>query len=133
MDKPALSLQQARAVIAAATAEAQRNGWRMVIAVVDDGGHLVSLDRIEDAQYGSVEVAIAKARASAAFRRPTKAFSDRVANGQLGVLTTPGMMSLEGGVPLMSGKHVVGAVGVSGATSEQDGQVAAAGAAALGA
>jgi uncharacterized protein GlcG (DUF336 family) len=130
--KPQLNLATARRVIDAARAEARRQGWPVVIAVVDDGGNLLSLDRLDGAQFGSVEIAIAKARAAVAFRRPTKAWDEVLAGGRLAVLGLPGVLPAEGGVPLKVGEAIVGAVGVSGVTSPQDGQVAAAGAAALG-
>src|SRR5919106_4232350 len=131
MEKPVLTFERARAVIAGCTAEARRNNWLVVMAVVDDGGHLISLDRMDDTQFGSVDVAIGKGRAAVAFKRPTKAWVERIATGQIGVVTAPGALAMEGGVPLMFRGRVVGGVGVSGVKSEQDGQIAAAGAAAL--
>jgi uncharacterized protein GlcG (DUF336 family) len=126
--KPLLTLAQARAIIAAAEAEALRNQWPVVIAVVDDGGHAVALARLDGAQFGSVEVALAKAHAAVAFKRPTRAWDEALAGGRLAVLGLPGVLPAEGGVPLTLGGHIVGAIGVSGVTSPQDGQVAAAGA-----
>jgi uncharacterized protein GlcG (DUF336 family) len=129
--KPQLNLTAARRVIETARAEAGRQGWPVVIAVVDDGGNLLSLDRLDEAQFGSVEIAVAKARAAVAFKRPTKAWDEVLTGGRLAVLSLPGVLPAEGGVPLKVGETIVGAIGVSGVTSPQDGQVAAAGAAAL--
>ncbi len=129
--KPILTLEDAKRVAAAADAEAQRNDWRVVIAVVDDGGHLLYLQRSHDTQFGSVETAIAKAHAAVAFQRPTKASEDAVTGGRLIHLALPGVIPAEGGVPLMLDGAVVGGLGISGVRSFQDGQIAAAGAAAL--
>jgi glc operon protein GlcG len=129
--KPILTLKNAKRIAAAAQAEAQSNGWRVVIAVVDDGGHLLYLERSHDTQFGSVETAIQKAHAAVAFQRPTKASEDAVQSGRLIHLALPGVIPAEGGVPLQIDGVVVGGVGVSGVRSFQDGQIAAAGVAAL--
>lgn len=129
--KPALTLAAARVVIDAAKTEATQQAWPVVIAVVDDGGHLIALERLDGAQFGSVEIAIAKARAAVAFKRPTKAWDDVLAAGRQAVLGLPGVVPTEGGVPIVVQGQIVGAVGVSGVTSPQDGVVAQAGAAAL--
>ena len=129
--KPLLTLGDAKRVAAAAEAEAQRNGWRVAIAVVDDGGHLLYLERSHDTQFGSVETAIQKAHAAVAFRRPTKASEDAVLSGRLIHLALPGVIPAEGGVPLEIGGFIVGGLGISGVRSFQDGQIAAAGVAAL--
>ena len=129
--KPLLTLGDAKRVAAAAEAEAQRNGWRVAIAVVDDGGHLLYLERSHDTQFGSVETAMQKAHAAVAFRRPTKASEDAVLSGRLIHLALPGVIPAEGGVPLEIGGFIVGGLGISGVRSFQDGQIAAAGAAAL--
>ena len=129
--KPVLTLEDAKRIAAAAEAEAQRNGWRVVIAVVDDGGHLLYLQRSHNTQYGSVETAICKAHAAVAFQRPTKASEDAVMSGRLIHLALPGVIPAEGGVPLEIDKTTVGGLGISGVRSFQDGQIAAAGAAAL--
>ncbi len=126
-----VSLAGAKAVIAAAEAEAERNGWNVAIAIVDPAGELVLFHRRDGTQIGSVDIAIAKARTAARFRRPTKALDDAVAGGRLALTTVDGLIALEGGVPLEIGGVVVGAIGVSGVTSQQDAQVATAGAAAL--
>ncbi len=129
--KPVLTLEDARHVAAAAEAEAQRNGWRVVIAVVDDGGHLLYLQRDHDTQFGSVETAVQKAHAAVAFQRPTKVSEDAVLGGRLIHLALPGVIPAEGGVPLEIEGIVVGGLGISGVRSSQDGQIAAAGVAAL--
>ena len=129
--KPVLTLEDAKRIAAAAEAEAQRNEWRVVIAVVDDGGHLIYLQRSHDTQYGSVETAIAKAYAAAAFQRPTKSSEDAVLSGRLIHLALPRVIPAEGGVPLHIDGTLVGGLGVSGVRSFQDGEVAAAGLAAL--
>lgn len=126
-----LSLEQAQAVMAAAMAEARRQNWTMAVAVVEPNGALVAFERMDGTQYASMQVAQDKARSSALFRRSTRAFSDSVASGRVQVLTLTGAVAIEGGVPLVIGGRLVGAVGVSGGTAEQDGVVAAAGASAL--
>ncbi len=130
--KPILTLDDAQRVAAAAEAEAQRNQWKVVIAVVDDGGHLLYLQRSHDTQFGSVETAIAKARAAVAFQRPTKASEDAVLSGRLIHLALPGVIPAEGGVPLLRDGQLIGGLGVSGVRAFQDGQIAAAGVNALG-
>jgi uncharacterized protein GlcG (DUF336 family) len=131
---PPITLAQARTVAEAAEAEAARHGWPVAIAVVDAGGHLVLLHRLDGTQFGSVEVARQKAWSAAAYRRPTKAFEDALAASPTGarILRVEGAVPIEGGVPLVAGDRIVGAIGVSGVTAQQDGQIAAAGAAALG-
>ena len=130
-DKPVLTLEAAKRIAAAAQAEAKSNDWRVVIAVVDDGGHLLYLERSHDTQFGSVETAIQKAHAAVAFQRPTKVSEDAVLSGRLIHLALPGVIPAEGGVPLQIDGVVVGGLGISGVRSSQDGQVAAAGVAAL--
>ncbi|MES2696763.1 MAG: heme-binding protein [Verrucomicrobiota bacterium] len=128
-----IPLARAKQVIAAAQAEAKKNKWEVVVAIVDTGGHLVALERMDTTQFASVEVATEKAKTSAGFRRPTKAFQDNVAGGGEGLRTLklPGATPVEGGLPLVIEGKIVGAIGVSGVTSAQDGQIAAAGVAAL--
>lgn len=128
--KKILSLEDAKRVAAAAEAEAAKNAWSVVVAILDDGGHLLYLQR-EKVQLGSIEVAIAKARTALMFRRPSKAFEDLVAGGRVGYVAMPGVLPVEGGLPLMYEGEVVGAIGISGVKSNEDGQIAAAGAAAL--
>ena len=130
-EKPILTLDDAKRIAAAAQAEALRNDWRVVIAIVDDGGHLMYLQRSHDTQFGSVETAIRKAHAAVAFQRPTKVSEDAVLSGRLIHLSLPGVIPAEGGVPLQIGSVVVGGLGISGVRSSQDGQIAAAGVAAL--
>ena len=129
--KPILTLEDAKRIAAAAQAEALRNDWRVVIAVVDDGGHLMYLQRSHGTQFGSIETATQKARAAVAFQRPTKVSEDAVLSGRLIHLALPGVIPAEGGVPLQIDSVVVGGLGISGVRSSQDGQIAAAGLAAL--
>lgn len=131
MNKPVLTLEDAKRVAAAAEAEALANDWKVAIAVVDDGGHLLYLQRSHDTRFGSVETAITKAHASAGLHMPTKVSEDAVMNGRLIHLALPGVIPAEGGVPLMREGVVIGAIGISGVRSFQDGQIAAAGANAL--
>ena len=129
--KPILTLDNAKSIAAAAEAEALQNHWRVVIAVVDDGGHLLYLQRSHDTQFGSVETAVQKARAAVAFQRPAKASEEAVMSGRLIHLALPGVIPAEGGVPLRIDGVVIGGLGISGVRSFQDGQIAAAGTAAL--
>jgi len=129
--KKALTLPVAKQMAAAAEAEAAKNNWNVVIAIVDDGGHLVYLQRMDETQIGSVEVAERKAKGALLFKRPTKAMEDAVAGGRNVVMTLPGAMPVEGGLPITAEGKVIGAIGVSGVTSQQDGQVAKAGVDAL--
>lgn len=131
-NKPVLTLENAKRIAAAAQAEARSNDWRVVIALVDDGGHLLYLQRDHDTQFGSVETAIFKAHAAVAFQRPTKTSEDAVMGGRLIHLALPGVIPAEGGVPLIRDGVVIGGLGISGVRSAQDGQIAAAGVAALG-
>jgi uncharacterized protein GlcG (DUF336 family) len=131
MNKPILTLEDAKRVAAAAEAEAHANNWKVVIAVVDDGGHLLYLQRSHDTQFGSVETAITKAHATVAFKRPTKESEDAVLSGRLIHLSLPGVIPAGGGVPLLREGIVIGGIGVSGVRSFQDGQIAAAGVNAL--
>jgi uncharacterized protein GlcG (DUF336 family) len=130
-NKPVLTLEDAKRVAAAAEVEARSNAWKVVIAVVDDGGHLLYLQRSHDTQFGSVETAIAKAHAAIAFQRPTKASEDAVLSGRLIHLALPGVIPAEGGLPLAIENVIVGGIGISGVRSSQDGQIAQAGVNAL--
>jgi glc operon protein GlcG len=132
IDKKTLSLVEAKKIVAAAAADATKSNLTMAIAIVDDGGHLVLFERMDDTQVGSIDVAIRKARSAAFYRRPTKVFEDGVIAGRSVILALDNAMPIEGGLPLMAGGKLVGAIGVSGGTAPQDGVVAAAGAAALG-
>jgi glc operon protein GlcG len=128
-----IALEAARKVMAGAEAEAMKNNWGMAIAILDSTGHLVMLHKLDNTQYGSIEVAVDKARSAVYYRRPTKVFEDLVAQGGIGLrtLTLRAASPLEGGVPIIVDGKLIGAIGVSGATAVQDGQVAKAGADAL--
>lgn len=125
--KPVLTLDDAKRIAAAAEAEAALNAWRVVIAVVDDGGHLLYLQRGHDTQFGSVDMAIKKAQAAVAFQRPTKVSEDAVLSGRLIHLALPGVIPAEGGVPVLHNGQIIGGLGISGVRSFQDGQIAEAG------
>ena len=124
-----ISLAAATKILDAAQAEAERQGWPVAIAVVDNAGFLTAFRRLDDTQFGSVEVAVQKAKTSALFRRPTKALEDVIAQGGAGlrVLKLPGATPIEGGLPIVVEGKIVGAIGVSGVQSTQDAEVAAAG------
>jgi glc operon protein GlcG len=124
-----ITLAQAKKVLAGAEAEAMKNKWNVVITVVDTGGNIVALHRMDDAQFGSLEVARQKAYTAVAFRRPTKVFQDAIEKGgvNLRLLRLEGASPLEGGIPIMADGKIIGAIGVSGVTSEQDAQIARAG------
>lgn len=126
-----IALAEAKKAIAAAQAEAAKNKWNVAVAIVDTGGHLVAFERMDTTQFASVNVAQDKARTAVGFRRPSKALQDAVAAGGEGLRTLKlsGATPIEGGLPLVVGGKIVGAIGVSGVTSAQDGQIAAAGAA----
>ena len=127
-----IDMAAAKQVMAAAEAEAVKNNWAVTIAIVDSGANLVMLHRLDNAQLSSVRIAEAKAKTAAEFRRPTKVFEDAVAGGGIGLrVLTFGASVAEGGVPIVSGGKIVGAVGVSGVQSHQDAQVAQTGAGAL--
>ena len=129
---PPIGIADAKKAMAAAEAEAVKNGWGVAIAIVDSGANLVMLHRLDNAQLSSVRIAEQKARTAAEFRRPTKVFEDAVAGGGVGLrVLTFGASVAEGGVPIVAGGKVIGAIGVSGAQSHQDAQVARAGADAL--
>jgi uncharacterized protein GlcG (DUF336 family) len=123
-----ISIDEARRAMAAAEAEATRNNWGVAIAIVDSGGNLVMLHRLDNAQLSAARIAEAKARTAVEFRRPTKALEDAVAGGGAGLrVLTFGASVAEGGVPIASGGKIVGAIGVSGVASQQDAQTAQAG------
>jgi len=129
--KPVLSLDDAKRIAAAAEAEALRNQWRVVIAICDDGGHLLLLHRLDDAAPISSAIAPAKARTAALGKRESKLYEDMINQGRAAFLSAPLDAMLEGGVPILVDGHVVGAVGVSGVKSSEDAQIARAGIAAL--
>ena len=126
--KQVLTLDAAKRIAAAAEAEAKKRGATVVIAVVDDGGYLLVLERLDDTQVASVDVGIAKARTAAIFRRPSKVFEDQVKNGRVSDLALPGAVALQGGVPIIIDGKVVGAVGVSGNSPQEDEDIAKVGA-----
>jgi glc operon protein GlcG len=129
--KPMLTLDDARTMVAAGEAEAKRNGWNVVIAVCDDGGHLVLLHRLDGVAPISSAIAPAKARAAALGKRESKVYEDMINQGRNAFLSAPLDGMLEGGVPIVVDGHVVGAVGVSGVKSSEDAQIAKAAIAAL--
>jgi uncharacterized protein GlcG (DUF336 family) len=132
--KPYLSLADVKKIAAAAEAEAVAHNWPVVIAIVDDGGHLLWLQRQDGASPLSSHIAPAKARVSAIGRRETKVYEEMINNGRTAFLTAPAPMAdgmLEGGVPIIVDGHIIGAVGVSGVKSAEDAQIAKAGIAAL--
>jgi uncharacterized protein GlcG (DUF336 family) len=126
-EKKGLTLADAKAIAAAAEAEALRNGWNVTISVIDDGGNLLYLQRLDDAPVGSVTVSQEKARTAFLFKRTTKSIEEAVAGGRAVMLTLPGATPIEGGLPLLHEGRMVGAIGVSGVQSPQDAQVAQAG------
>jgi glc operon protein GlcG len=127
--KPALEAADAAAILAAAKAEAQKQGWKVTIAIVDEGGALLALERLDGAPLKSPDIATEKARTAALFRRPSKAFQDLI-KSRPEMLRLPAF-PVQGGVPVMAGAECVGGVGVSGVQSHEDEQVALAGAAAV--
>lgn len=129
----AISLAQAKKIVAAAEAEAVKNKWTVAIAIVDGSGFLVAFERMDNTQLASLEIALQKAKTSAHYRRPTKVFEDRLATGtkELNVLKLPGMLPIEGGLPIVQDGKIIGAIGVSGAKSTEDAQIATAGVGAL--
>ena len=123
-----ITVETAKQLAAPAIAEARKNQWTMAVAVVDISGGLVYFEKMDDTQNGSVDVSIAKARSAARFKRATKVFQDGLAAGGAGlrILALEGAVPIEGGVPIVVGGKIIGAIGVSGGTSEQDGVCAAA-------
>jgi glc operon protein GlcG len=128
-----ITLEQARKVAAAAAAEAKKNNWGMAISVVNGSGDLVYFESLDGTQYASNDIAIHKARVAARFRRPTKIFEDRMAEGPANayLVTLDGIIGSQGGVPIIVDGKIVGAIGVSGGTGPQDNQTATAGASGL--
>ena len=125
-----ISLESAKKAAAAAVAEARKNNWTMAVAITDAAGDLVYFEKMDGTQTGSVAVAIGKARSAALFKRPSKVFQDVLAGGGGGlrILGLEGAVPIDGGLPLVMDGKIVGAIGLSGGTSDQDGQVAKAGA-----
>ncbi|MES2127353.1 MAG: heme-binding protein [Pseudomonadota bacterium] len=131
--KPVLTLEDVKKIAAGAEAEALANGWGVVISIVDDGGHLLWLQRLDGAAPISAHIAPAKATTAALGRRESKIYEDMINNGRTSFLRAPALDGmLEGGVPIIVDGHTVGAVGVSGVKSAEDAQIAKAGIAALG-
>lgn len=128
VEKKALSLEAAKQIAAAAEADAKAKNARVVIAVVDDGGNLLVLERLDNTQVASVEVAMGKARTAAIFRRPSREFEEQVKNGRIAALALPGATPLQGGIPIVFDNYVIGAIGVSGETPSQDEEIAIVGA-----
>jgi glc operon protein GlcG len=128
-----ITLEQAKVVVAAAETEAKKNGWNVAIAVLDSGCNLIALHRLDNTNLGGIQVAQEKARSACLYRGPTKMAEETLAKGGLGVrlLALSGMVPLEGGLVLVANGQTVGAIGVSGAQSDQDGQIAMAGVGAL--
>jgi uncharacterized protein GlcG (DUF336 family) len=123
-----ITLEQAKKIMAGAEAEARKNSWPVVIAILDSGGQLVMLQRLDNAQWGSIEIAKEKARSAVALRRPTKALQDLVSQGGANLrLLTIGYSILEGGIPIVADGKLIGGIGVSGVTSQQDAQIGQAG------
>jgi glc operon protein GlcG len=132
LQKKALSLEAARKMVAAAEAEAERNHWRGVVAVVDDGGWVVLLERMDHAAMtASVELAEGKARSAALFKKPTQALEEAINHGRYAAITARGFIEMQGGLPILVDGEVIGGIGASFATPEEDEQVAKAGLAAL--
>jgi glc operon protein GlcG len=123
---PPITLENAKKVVALALAEARKNNWTMAAAIVDAGGNLVYFEKMDNTLIGSVNISIEKARSAVLFKRPTKAFEDALASGGGGliVLGVHGAVVLEGGIPLLIDDNIVGAIGISGETPQQDGQCA---------
>jgi len=133
VEKKTVSLALAKKMATAAEAEATKNNWAMVITILDDGGNIVYIGRMDGAQLGSIDVSQGKAHTALAFRRPSKAFQDLVDQNQAHLVTLPHITAVQGGLPIMLDGKVVGAIGVSGGSSAQDEQCAQAGINAIGA
>jgi glc operon protein GlcG len=132
VDRKALTLAEARKAVAAAAEEARKNKWNVVIVVVDDAGFLLTLDRLDNAQRASIDIAIGKARSASLFMRPSAALEDAINKGRNALLSVEGYAFMQGGLPIVVNGAVIGAVGVSGVQSSQDEQVARAGVEAIG-
>jgi len=128
--RTSLTLEASRTIAAAAEAEALKNGWKVVIAIVDDGGHLVHMLRLDGTQTSSIDTAIGKARAAMGFRRPTRILEEMVNNGRTAFVTLD-VVAMQGGVPIDIGGELIGAVGVSGVKASDDEIIATAGIEAL--
>ena len=122
-----VNLEQAKKIAAGGIAEARKNNWPIAIAIVDNHGFLVYFEKMDDTQTASVQIALDKAKSASMFRRPTRAFEEGMAKGRIALLGLTGATPITGGVPIVVGGRIVGGVGVSGVTSDQDEQVAKAG------
>ena len=122
-----VNVATAKKIAAGTIAECQKNGWNVAVAIVDNHGVLVYLERMDDTQVAGVEIAIKKASAAATYRRPTRAFEDAIAKGRVATVTFPGIVASPGGLPIVVDGKVTGAVGVSGVLGDQDEQCAKAG------
>ncbi len=125
--KPCLTLEDCKKMIAACEAEARRNQWEVVIAILDDGGHLLMLERMDGATPANAEIAVRKGRSAAISRRSTKAWEDRIRDGRMAILKMP-VLPVQGGIPVIYQGVCVGGIGVSGVASHEDEQIAQAGA-----
>ena len=128
-----ITLEAAKRAVAAAEAEARKNNWNVMIVVLDSGGHTVMSQRLDGTQYASIRIAAGKARTALEFKRPTKALDDTIAagGGGLRLLSVGGVTAIEGGIPIVVDGKIVGSIGVSGVTAQQDAQIARAGAEAV--
>jgi glc operon protein GlcG len=124
IEQKVLTLAEAQLIVKSAEERAKQDKWNVVISVVDAGGHLICLHRMDGAQIGSVEVSQQKAKTAVYFKRPTKVFQDLVTGGNTAILGLPNVVASEGGVPIIHEGKVIGAIGVSGVTSAQDGIIA---------
>ena len=131
--KPTLTLAVAKEIAVAAEAEALKNGWNVVIAIVDEGANLLYLQRMDGTQIASIDIAVAKAASAVKYKRPTKSFEEALFGGRQAILNLPHAMPVEGGLPLTHDGCIVGAIGVSGVQADQDGMIAMAGMNALAA
>lgn len=122
--QPYLNLDDAEKIANAAHERAKQDNWNVVIAILDAGGHLIYLKKMDGTQVGSVEVAQAKAKSAVFFKRSTKVFEDSIKDGNSQILTLPNAVPIEGGLPIFRGETIVGAIGISGVTSAQDGIIA---------
>lgn len=128
---PSINLTAAKKIAAGVVAECQSNKWNVAVAIVDTHGFLVYFERAEDTQTASMKIAVLKAKAAATYRRTTRVFADVIAKGGPAIMTLPGVVASPGGVPIFVGGKIIGAVGVSGVTGDQDEQCAKAGVAAM--
>lgn len=126
-----LTLEDAQRIVDAAEQRAREDNWNVVIAIVDGGGHLIALRRMDGVQTASIDIAIQKARTAVFYKRSTKIFQNRLSEGENAISSLPHMMPFEGGLPVVEDGVVIGAIGVSGVTAEQDGIIAQAGVGAL--